>query len=69
MARYDRMKQTIGGGTANHTDAWSLGSEKALTELGNVVLRAAYSHERDQDPVSGSVVTDKLFKIDVRLMW
>ena len=69
MARYDRMKQTIGAGTANHTEAWSFGSEKALTELGNVVLRATYGHERDQDPVSGSVVTDKLFKIDVRLMW
>jgi hypothetical protein len=69
MARYDRMKQTIGTGTPNHTQAWSFGAEKALTEIGNVVLRATYGHERDQDPVSGSTVTDKLFKIDVRLMW
>jgi hypothetical protein len=33
------------------------------------VLRASYSHEHDQDPVSGVGVTDKLFKVDVRLMW
>src|ERR1035437_3620226 len=69
MARYDRMKQSIAGGTATHTSAWSIGSEKALTEMGNVVVRATYGQERDQDPVSGSVVTDKLFKIDLRLMW
>lgn len=69
MARYDRMKQSIGGGPANHTDAWSFGSEKALTALGNVVLRATYGHERDQDPVSGSAITNKLFKVDVRVMW
>jgi hypothetical protein len=69
MARYDRMKQNIAGGPANHTEAWSFGSEKALTEVGNVVVRATYGHERDQDPVSGSAITDKLFKIDVRLMW
>jgi hypothetical protein len=69
MARFDRLKQTLAGGPSNLTQAWSFGSEKALTELGNVVLRATYGHERDQDPVSGSVTTDKLFKIDVRLMW
>ena len=69
MARYDRMNQKIAAGPANHTQAWTIGSEKALTELGNVVVRATYGHERDQDPVSGSVITDKLFKIDVRLMW
>ena len=69
MARYDRMKQMIAGGPANHTEAWNFGGEKALTEMGNVVLRATYGQERDQDPVSGSVVTDKLFKIDLRLMW
>ena len=69
MARYDRMKQSIASGPATHTNAWSIGSEKALTEMGNVVLRATYGQERDQDPVSGAAVTDKLFKIDLRLMW
>ena len=69
MARYDRMKQTIANGPVNHSEAWSIGSEKALTELGNVVLRGSYGHERDQDPVSGSTTTDKLFRLDVRLMW
>jgi hypothetical protein len=69
MARYDRMKQNIAGGPVNHTQAWSFGSEKALTELGNIVVRATYGHERDQDPLSGSVVMDKLFKLDVRVMW
>src|ERR1035437_8766332 len=42
MARYDRMKQTIAGGPANHTNAWNIGTSKALTEMGNVVLRATY---------------------------
>ena len=37
--------------------------------MGNVVVRATYGQERDQDPVSGSTVTDKLFKIDFRVMW
>jgi hypothetical protein len=69
MARYDRMKQTIASGPANHTQAWSVGSERALTELGNVVLRATYGQERDQDPTSGLVNTDKHFNIDLRLMW
>jgi len=69
MARYDRLSQAISGGPATHTEAWALGGEKALTQLGNVVVRATYTHERDTDPVSGSVSTDKLFKIDLRLMW
>jgi len=69
MARYDRMKQSIADGPATHNTAWSIGSEKALTEMGNVVIRATYGQERDQDPVSGAAVLDKLFKLDLRLMW
>lgn len=69
MARYDRLNQKIAGGPAARTSAWGIGSEKGLTQLGNVVLRATYNHERDTDPVSGAVVTDKLFKLDLRLMW
>ena len=69
MARYDHLSQNIAGGPANHSDAWSVGGEKALTELGNVVLRGTYGHEHDQDPVSGLAILDKLFKIDVRVMW
>ena len=60
---------TVAGAAANHTDAWNFGGEKALTALGNVVVRATYGRERDQDPVSGSTITDRLFKLDVRLMW
>jgi hypothetical protein len=69
MARYDRMRNAFTSGQANHTEAWSFGSEKALTELGNVVIRATYGHERDQDPLSGATIADKLFKVDVRVMW
>ena len=69
MARFDRLNQSISPGPAVHTQAWSVGSEKALTDLGNVVLRATYGYERDQDPVLGTVTTDKHFNIDVRLMW
>jgi hypothetical protein len=69
MARYDRLNQTVAGGPVTHTQAWGVGGEKALTQLGNVVVRATYNNEKDVDPVSGSVVTDKLFKVDLRLMW
>jgi hypothetical protein len=69
MARFDRMKQSIAGGPGTYTNAWNIGSEKALTELGNVVVRASYGQERDQDPLSGAAVLDKLFRLDVRLMW
>jgi hypothetical protein len=69
MARYDRLKQNIANGPLNHTDAWRVGAEKAFTEIGNVIMRVSYGHERDQDPVSGLSTTDKLFKADVRLLW
>jgi hypothetical protein len=69
MGRYDRLNQSIAGGPAVHTGVWSAGGEKALTSLGNVVVRATYKQERDTDPVSGSATTDKLFKVDLRLMW
>ena len=31
--------------------------------------RATYGQEHGQDPVSGAAVMDKLFKLDLRLMW
>jgi hypothetical protein len=69
MGRYDRLSQTIAGEPTARTATWAIGGEKALTELGNVIIRATYSHEHNTDPVSGSVSTDKLFKLDLRLMW
>lgn len=69
MARFDRLNQRITGSPVVHTEAWGVGSEKALTDRGNVVLRATYNHERDTDPVAGDSFIDKLFKIDLRLMW
>jgi hypothetical protein len=69
MARYDRMNQKIGGYSPVHTSAWGVGSEKALTPLGNVVLRATYNQMQVGDPVSSSTMTDKLLRIDLRLMW
>ena len=69
MGRYDRLGQSIGGAPVTHTSAWNIGAEKALTELGNVIVRASYGHEADRDPVSGAAFTDKLFKFDVRVMW
>ena len=69
MARYDRASQSISAAPAVHTESWGLGSEKALTQLGNVVLRATYNHTHGTDPVSSSLNTDKLFMLDLRLMW
>jgi hypothetical protein len=69
MGRYDRLHQTLAGGPAANTEAWAVGGSKALTKLGNVIVRATYTHERDTDPVSSAVTVDKLFKVDLRLMW
>ncbi len=69
MARYDRLAQQIAGQPLVHTDGWGIGAERALVARGNVILRGTYGHERDVDPVSGTTVLDKLFRIDMRLMW
>ena len=69
MARYDRLNQNTTGTGKTHTSAWGVGAQKALTDLGNVIVRASYNHERDQDPVSAAVSTDKLFRLDLRIMW
>jgi len=69
MARYDRLSQRIPGGPTANTESWGVGGLHALTEQGNVVIRATYNHERDTDPVSGAVNTDKLLRVDLRLMW
>lgn len=69
MARYDRLGQKIGTNPTYVTHAWGVGAEKALTERGNVVLRGTYNQERDVDPVAGGIITDKLFQLDLRVMW
>lgn len=69
MARYDRLNQSITGSPMAPTEAWGIGSEKALTQLGNVILRATYNHSRAVDPVLGTTFVDKLFQLDLRLMW
>ena len=69
MARYDFMSQRIERVSPTHTQAWSLGAERALTPLGNIVARAAYTQERITDPVTRILDTDKLFMVDIRLMW
>ena len=69
MARYDRLNETIARGPATHTEEWGVGGIKALTELGNVFVRATYNHQRFTDPVSGSSTPVKLFKLDMRFTW
>jgi hypothetical protein len=69
MARVDRGTQSIAPQPLMHTRAWSIGGEHALTELGNVVARAAYMQEHDGDPLALTGTTDKLFRFDVRVMW
>jgi hypothetical protein len=69
MARYDRLAQQIAGQPLVHTDAWGIGAERALVPRGNIILRGTYNHERDVDPVSGASAVNKLFMIDMRLMW
>jgi hypothetical protein len=69
MARLDRGTSTIDPQPTMHTRAWGIGGERALTTLGNVVLRASYNQEHDGDPVALVGTTDKLFKLDIRYMW
>jgi hypothetical protein len=69
MARLDRGTSSIAPQPTMHTRAWAIGGERALTQLGNVVLRAAYTQEHDGDPVALVGSTDKLFKVDIRYMW
>ncbi|MGO8934236.1 MAG: hypothetical protein ACLQDA_11040 [Terracidiphilus sp.] len=69
MARYDHALETIAPNPTMNTQAWGIGGEHALTSLGNVVLRAAYTQEHDGDPVALAGTTDKLFRLDIRYMW
>jgi hypothetical protein len=69
MARIDRGTESIAPQPVMHTRAWGIGAEHALTDLGNVVARAAYTQEHDGDPVALMGTTDKLFRFDVRYMW
>jgi hypothetical protein len=68
-ARYDRLNQDTTDTGRTHSSVWGVGAQKALTELGNVIIRGSYNHERDQDPVSAAVSTGKLFMLDLRIMW
>jgi hypothetical protein len=69
MVRFDRLAHNVTGGPTMHSEAFGIGAERALTPLGNVVLRAAYTQEHDADPVAVSGSTDKNFKLDIRYMW
>lgn len=69
MARFDRSSQHIEPQPTTHTIAWGIGAEHALTERGNVIVRAAYNQEHDGDPLALVGTTDKLFKLDFRFMW
>ncbi len=69
MGRFDQLNQSITGLPTAHSYSWSAGSEKALTELGNVIIRGTYNQARLVDPASGLAAIDKLFEIDLRLMW
>jgi hypothetical protein len=69
MARLDRGTATIDPQPTMHTRAWGIGAEHALTDLGNVVVRATYNQEHDGDPVALVGSTDKKFMLDFRFMW
>lgn len=69
MARYDSLHQNTSGTGRTNSHAWGVGAQKALTQIGNVIIRASYNSEHDQDPVSAAVTTDKLFRLDLRIMW
>ena len=69
MARLDRGTATVPSQPTVHNRAWGIGAVHALTDMGNVVVRASYNQEHDGDPVALMGATDKLFKLDFRFMW
>jgi hypothetical protein len=69
MVRLDRMTANVTGQRNILTRAWGIGAERALTERGNIVMRAAFNQEHDGDPVALTGTTDKLFRLDIRYMW
>jgi hypothetical protein len=69
MARYDWINQDIQGGSRTHFRAWSIGAAKALTELGNVVLRGTYTDEQGAHPVTSIKGRDRRVVLDLRFMW
>lgn len=69
MGRWDRLNQKLLGSSAGHEQDWSVGAERALTAIGNVVLRGAYTQAHITDPISRDVTSDKVFEADIRLMW
>lgn len=69
MARLDRGTAALPTQPTMHTRVWGIGAEHALTDRGNVVVRAAYNQEHDGDPVALVGTTDKLFRLDFRFMW
>ena len=69
MARLDRSTSSVTASPTMHTRAWGVGFERALSPLGNIVLRGTYNQEHDGDPVALMGTTDKLFRLDIRYMW
>ncbi|MGB8259676.1 MAG: hypothetical protein WCE75_04970 [Terracidiphilus sp.] len=69
MARMDRGTGKIDPNPTVHTRSFGFGAEHALSEDGNIIVRATYNQEHDADPVAMMGSTDKLFKLDFRFMW
>ena len=43
MARYDRLNQNATDTGRTHSQAWAVGAQKALTDLGNMIIRGSYT--------------------------
>ena len=69
MARVDYLSRKLQGAPFGTAKAFGIGAERALTERGNVILRATYTHERDTDPTFTLPSVDNHFMLDLRFMW
>lgn len=69
MARYDRLNQKISDSGRTRVTVWGVGAQKALTSLGNIIIRGSYTHEHAQDPISSEFASDKMLRVDLRWMW
>jgi len=69
MARIDRGTARITPQPNVHDRAWGVGAEHAMTDLGNVIARLAYTQEHDADPLALNGTTDKKLMFDVRVLF
>jgi hypothetical protein len=69
FGRYDRFHLHSSLGGSARATSYGAGIQTALTQTGNVVLRATYMADRNPDLWQAPLQNDKRFSLDFRFMW